>query len=86
MSVQTVRDFIKHAESTPRLQAQLDSIPKGQGEKTLDQLVKLGATAGYTFSAEDYKKAVTELLAQKHAAGALSYDELCLIMGGLQID
>jgi len=83
MSVQTVLQFMKKADSDPNLRARLDAIPKGAGQRTITQYIELAGSAGYTFTAQDYDDAVNQVLAQKHAAGALNDDELSLIAGGL---
>ena len=48
-----------------------------------EQIVKLAAGAGFTFTAQDYDDAVSAMLQEKHAAGALSETELALVTGGL---
>jgi predicted ribosomally synthesized peptide with nif11-like leader len=83
MSTQSVKQFLKKAESTPDLQKKLQSIPKGGGQWSIAEIVKLAAATGFEFTTTDYEAAVDEMLAEKHAAGALSDSELALISGGL---
>lgn len=83
MSIETVRQFIKQAETTPKLHRKLQAIPKGGGQWTVAEVVKLAAAAGFQFTAKDYEDTVTEILAEKHAAGALNDSELALVTGGL---
>ncbi len=83
MSIETVKQFMKQAEATPDLQKKIDAIPKGGGQWTIAEIVKIAAAAGFSFTAKDYEDVVNEMLAQKHAAGALSDSELALISGGL---
>jgi predicted ribosomally synthesized peptide with nif11-like leader len=83
MSIETVKQFLQKAETTPDLQKQIQAIPKGAGTRTVAEFVKVADVAGYKFTAQDYDDAVTDVLAQKHAAGALNDVELALVTGGL---
>jgi predicted ribosomally synthesized peptide with nif11-like leader len=83
MSIETVKQFMQQAETTPKLHQKLQAIPKGGGQWTIAQVVKLAAAAGFQFSAKDYEDTVNEILAAKHAAGALNDSELALITGGV---
>ncbi len=83
MSIEIVKQFLNKAETTPTLQKQLQAIPKGGGQWTIAEVVKIAAKAGFKFSAQDYEDAVNKVLSEKHAAGALNEAELALISGGL---
>ena len=83
MPTDTVKKFLKQAESSSEIQAKLQEIPKASGKSSIEDVVKVAAAAGYDFTAEDYEEALEETLAEKHAAGALSDSELALISGGL---
>jgi predicted ribosomally synthesized peptide with nif11-like leader len=83
MSVENVRQFMRKAENTPTLQKQLKSIPQGGGQRTVAEIVKIAANAGFNFGAQDYEDAVNQVLAEKHAAGQLNEAELALITGGM---
>jgi len=83
MSTENVRQFLEKAEATPSLQKQLQAIPKGGGQWTIAEVVKVAAKAGFQFTAQDYEDAVNKVLSEKHAAGALNDTELALITGGL---
>jgi predicted ribosomally synthesized peptide with nif11-like leader len=83
MSVAIVKEFLKKAETTPDLQKQIEAIPKGGGQWTIAEVVKLAAQAGFRFTSQDYEDALNEVLAGKHAAGLLNDAELALISGGL---
>jgi predicted ribosomally synthesized peptide with nif11-like leader len=83
MSVENVREFMKKVENDPSLQKMLQSVPKGGGQWSVTELVKVGAKSGFQFTALDYEDAVNQILSEKHAAGALNDAELALISGGL---
>jgi predicted ribosomally synthesized peptide with nif11-like leader len=83
MSVANVKKFMKKAQTDKALDAKLQAIPKGAGQKTVAEIVKIAGKAGFKFSAQDYEDAVNKLLDEKHAAGALNDDELALVAGGL---
>jgi len=83
VSIETVRQFLDQAETTPALRKQLKAIPKGAGKWTVSEFVKIAANAGFKFTLQDYENAVNQVLAQKHAAGALNDSELALVTGGL---
>jgi predicted ribosomally synthesized peptide with nif11-like leader len=83
MSIERVREFMKSAEHDQSLQKVLQSIPKGGGQWTVTEVVKVAAKAGFQFTAQDYEDAVNQVLSEKHAAGALNDAELALISGGL---
>jgi len=83
MSIEAVREFMKRAEHDASLQKKLQSVPKGGGQSTIAEIVKVAVGAGFTFTALDYEDAVNEVLSEKHAAGALNDSELALISGGL---
>ena len=86
MSAVSVRQFLEKAEATPSLQKQLQAIPKGGGQWTVAEVVKVAAKAGFQFTAQDYDDAVNKVLSEKHAAGALNDAELALISGGLMCE
>ena len=71
MSIETVKQFLQKAETTPDLQKQIQAIPKGAGTRTVAEFVKVADGAGYKFTAQDYDDAVTDVL------------ELALVTGGL---
>jgi predicted ribosomally synthesized peptide with nif11-like leader len=81
MPTETVKKFLKQAESTPELQSKIKAVPKGPA--SIKEVVKIASAAGFSFTEKDYEDAVEEMLAEKHAAGALSDSELALISGGL---
>ena len=83
MSIETVKKFMKLAETNPDVQRKLQAIPKGGGQWSIAEIVKVAAAAGLAFTAKDYEDAVDQMLAEKHAAGVLSESELALISGGL---
>jgi predicted ribosomally synthesized peptide with nif11-like leader len=83
MSVANVKKFMKKAKSDKALDAKLQAIPMRAGQKTVSEIVKIAGKAGFKFTAQDYENAVNELLDEKHAAGALSDEELALVAGGL---
>jgi predicted ribosomally synthesized peptide with nif11-like leader len=83
MSIEAVREFMNQAETTPALRKQIRAIPKGAGQWTVAEFVKIAANAGFKFTLQDYEDAVNQILAQKHAAGALNDTELALVTGGL---
>jgi predicted ribosomally synthesized peptide with nif11-like leader len=83
MSVANVKKFIKKAQSDKALDAKLKAVPMRAGQKTIAQIVKIADKAGFKFTAQDYDDAVNELLDEKHAAGALSDEELALVAGGV---
>ena len=83
MSIETVRQFFDQAETTPALKKQLKAIPRGAGKWTVSEFVKIAANAGFNFTLQDYEDAMNQVLAQKHAAGALNDTELALVTGGL---
>jgi predicted ribosomally synthesized peptide with nif11-like leader len=83
MSTEKVRQFLEKADATPSLQKQLQAIPKGGGQWTIAEVVKIAAKAGFEFTAQDYEDAVNKVLSEKHAAGVLNDAELALISGGL---
>jgi predicted ribosomally synthesized peptide with nif11-like leader len=83
MSVNTVKEFLKQAETKKDLKQKLQAIPKGGGQWSIGEIVKIAAAAGFTFTAQDYEDAVNQILQEKHAAGALSEGELALVSGGL---
>ncbi|HEX4412963.1 MAG TPA: Nif11-like leader peptide family natural product precursor [Lacipirellulaceae bacterium] len=83
MSTQSVKQFLAKAETAPDLQKRLKAIPKGGGQWTIAEIVKIAATAGFQFTPQDYEDAVNEVLTAKHAAGELNDAELALVSGGL---
>jgi predicted ribosomally synthesized peptide with nif11-like leader len=83
MSVQIVKQFLQKAENNPELQKKFQAIPKGGGQWTIAEIVKIAGAAGFTFTPQDYEDTVNQVLAEKHAAGALNDAELALISGGL---
>src|SRR4051794_39285507 len=83
MSAEAVKQFLKKAESTPELQRKLQAVPKGGGQTSVAEIVKLAAAHGFEFTTTDYETAVDDMLTEKHAAGGLSDSELALISGGL---
>jgi predicted ribosomally synthesized peptide with nif11-like leader len=83
MSIETVRQFFNQAETTPALKKQLKAIPRGAGKWTVSEFVKIAANAGFEFTLQDYEDAMNQVLAQKHAAGALNDSELALVTGGM---
>ena len=76
MSIESVKQFLAKSETTPELQSRLKAIPKGGGQWTIAEIVKIAATAGFQFTAQDYEDAVNEVLRAKHAAGELNDAEL----------
>jgi predicted ribosomally synthesized peptide with nif11-like leader len=83
MSIEAVRQFMKQADTMARLHEKLQAIPKGGGQWTIAEVVRLAAGAGFEFTAKDYEDAVNEILIETHAAGALSDSQLALISTGL---
>jgi hypothetical protein len=83
MSVKTVRRFLHKAEKAPDLQRKLQAIPKGGGQWTVAEVVKLAEREDFRFTAQDYEDAVNDILAEQHAAGALNEAEIALIAGGI---
>ncbi|MDQ2963150.1 MAG: Nif11-like leader peptide family natural product precursor [Pseudomonadota bacterium] len=83
MTIETVKQFMRKAETNSDIQRKLQAIPKGGGQWTIAEVVKLAAAAGFAFTAKDYEDTVNQTLAEKHAAGALNETELALISGGL---
>ena len=82
MSIEVVKQFMQAAETDPLIQKQIQAVPKG-GQLTIGEFVKIGSKAGFTFTEVDYGDAINEMLAAKHAAGALNDTELALISGGM---
>jgi len=82
MSVEIVKQFMQAAETDPSIQKQIQAVPKA-GQLTIGEFVKIGARAGFTFTELDYEDAINEMLAEKHAAGALNDTELALVSGGM---
>jgi len=83
MSVENVKKFINKAQSDKALDAKLKAVPMRAGQKTVGEIVKIASQAGFKFSAQDYDDAVSQLLEEKHAAGALNDEELALVAGGM---
>ncbi len=83
MSIETVRNFMRTAETNPEIQKKLQAIPKGGGQWTIREIVKVAEAAGFTFTPQDYEDAVNQLLTEKHMAGVLDDTELAIISGGL---
>ena len=61
MSIETVKQFLQKAETTPDLQKKIQAIPKGAGTRTVAEFVKVAEVAGYKFTSQDYDDAVTDV-------------------------
>ena len=84
MSTATAKQFIHKVESDPVLTAKLRAITPGDGEQALAEVVKIAATEGFKFTAQDYEAAFKERLMDRHAAGELSDAQLARVAGGMK--
>ena len=82
MSVQAVHDFWQKARQDPALRQQLEELKAEGKEATIAAVVRIAAEAGFTFTTEDYDKALRALLGREHAIGELTDAELERIGGG----
>ena len=82
MSAQAVQDFVQKAQSDPALQRQLQGVKSKDKNATIAGLVKIAAAAGFAFTAQEWRAAVKEELARRHAAAELSEEQLSLVAGG----
>jgi predicted ribosomally synthesized peptide with nif11-like leader len=83
MSIETVKQFWEKARSDQAIQAKLNAVQGDQKEKSLSEVLRIAAGAGFDFTAADYESAVRESLCQQHAAGQLSDQELEKVAGGI---
>jgi len=83
MSVEAVRGFWQRVAADAELKDRLSTIQeKDRGLLTL-AVAKVAAEAGFAFTADEYDAAVSEELAQRHAAGELSDEDMAQVAGGI---
>ena len=86
MAIETVQQFWSKAEEDESLEAKVQAIPADSDkEQALAEVLRIAAAAGFTFTAADFRAAVKEKLAQLHAAGQLSDDQLEMVAGGRRV-
>jgi len=81
--MESAMQFIQKAKTDPILKAKLMAIPRGSSyEKSIDEVLKIAAGAGFHFTARAYDAAAYAALAQENPQGELSEKDLEKVAGG----